>query len=93
MDILITNIKDYHLFCEEYKSKGIIWQSGHNLTDRNAPIYKRVIINLYSGESIIISIHSDNRCTWTEERDCSYFNYIIKKGNYVLYNPVKIVVI
>ena len=92
MDILITNIKDYNLFCEEYDSKGIIWQNGHKFTDRNAPTYKRVIINLYSGESVIISIHPDNRCTWVEEGESSYFNYIIE-GDYILYNPAKIIVV
>ena len=92
MNILITNIKDYHSFCEECDSKGIAWQNGHKLTDRNAPIYKSVIINLYSGESVIISIHSDNRCTWAEEGESSYFNYIIE-GDYILYNPAKIVIV
>ena len=90
MDILITNIKDYNLFCEEYDSKGIIWQSGHKLTDRNAPIYKSVVGSLSSGESIIISIHSDNRCTRIKESEFSYFNHIIEKGDYVLYSPANV---
>ena len=93
MHILITNIKDYHSFCEECDSKGITWKSGHKFTDRNAPIYKSVIINLSSGESIIISLYSDNRCSWVEEGESSYFNYIIKEGDYIEFNPAKIIVI
>ena len=93
MHILITNVKDYNLFCEECEPKGIAWQTGHKFTDRNAPVYKNVIRHLSSGESIIIKIHPDNRCSWTEEGESSYFNYIIEKGDYIEYNPAKIVVI
>jgi len=95
VNILITNIKDYNLFCEEYESKGIIWKNGHKLTDRNAPIYERVIRNFSFGDSIIILIHPDNRCTRIEEIDNDYFNHIIKKGDYIEYSLVnaKIIVV
>jgi len=94
MNILITNIKDYHSFCEECESKGITWKSDHKLTDRNTPTYKRVI-RAFSRESIIIKIHPDNRCTWVEESNNDYFNHIIKKGDYIEYSPInaKIVVV
>jgi len=42
MNLLITNIKDYNLFCEEYEPKYIIWQSGHKLTDRDALVYEGI---------------------------------------------------
>ena len=90
MNMLITNIKDYDLFCEEYESKDISWKSGHKLTDRNAPIYKSVVGNLFFGESVIISIHSDNRCIWIEESEYVYFSNIIEKGNYIEYSPAKV---
>jgi len=94
MNILITNIKDYHSFCEECESKGITWQSGHKLTDRDVPIYKRVIEHL-SRESIIIKIHPDNRCIWVIKSENLHFNPIIKKGDYIEYSPVnaKIIVV
>ena len=93
MDILITNIKDYHLFCEECESKDISWKSGHKLTDRNALVYKNIIRAFSFGDSIIISIHPDNRCTGIEESNNDYFNYIIKEGDYIEYNPAKIIVV
>jgi len=92
MNTLITNIKDYHSFCEECESKGIIWKNGHKLTDRDAPTYKNVIRNLSIGDSIIMSIHSDNRCGWSEESEYFYFNSIIK-GNYIEYSPVNVKIV
>jgi len=93
VNILITNIKDYHSFCEECESKGIIWKNGHKLTDRDVLVYKNVIRHLSFGDSIIISIHPDNRCTGIEEREYAYFNYIIKERDYIEYNLAKIVVV
>jgi len=92
MNTLITNIKDYHSFCEEYESKGIIWKNGHKLTDRDFPTYKRVIRNLSIGDSIIMSIRPDNRCTWAEKSERLYFNYI-EEGNYIEYSPVNVKIV
>ena len=93
MHILITSIKDYNLFLEEYNSKGVTWKSGHKFTDRNAPIYKRVIRHLSFGESVIMKIYPNNRCIWVEESEYIYFNHIIKEGDYILCNSARIVIV
>ena len=54
-------------------------------------IYEHLIRNLSFGESVIISIHSDSRCSWTIKSVFNYFNPAI--GDYIEYNPAKIVIV
>jgi len=89
MHILITNIKDYDLFCEEYDSKGITWHNNISMLDKSIPVYKYIIKVLSSHSAVFVSMDDINTLSWCEKGDFIFSN-IIKEGNYIEYNSTNV---